>query len=285
MITKDERKSLKIRYSGRSSDWISPSFDYGCFLKCRYCYMRRHKPEGISFATNIDKILFVIDKHVNNLDTKLPNQTHSKYWTYDIGCNTDISLNLKHQDYFKIFDYFKYSTKAFGTFATKYVNEELLNYNPNHKIRIRFSLLPQILSYIVEPNTSLIEDRIKAVNSFYEAGYDVHLNFSPVIITEDSKKLYTELFQMCDSLIDNSIKDTVLAEVIFLTHNEKLHNHNISCDIDDSLLWTPDIQENKISQYGGDNVRYKRAYKKIAIERFKKLHDSIIPWNKIRYIF
>ena len=31
------RKSMKIRPSGRSSDFISPSFGYGCLLNCSYC--------------------------------------------------------------------------------------------------------------------------------------------------------------------------------------------------------------------------------------------------------
>lgn len=45
------------------------------------------------------------------------------------------------------------------------------------------------------------------------------------------------------------------------------------------------MQEKKISQYGGDNLRYKHTLKAHYIEEFKKLHQEIIPWNTIRYIF
>ena len=50
-------------------------------------------------------------------------------------------------------------------------------------------------------------------------------------------------------------------------------------------LWVPDKQEVKISQYGGENVRYKLGLKSEYIRQFKQLHKSITPWNTIRYIF
>ena len=50
-------------------------------------------------------------------------------------------------------------------------------------------------------------------------------------------------------------------------------------------LWVPGKQEAKISQYGGENVRYKLGLKSEYIEQFKELHNSNVPWNKIRYIF
>ena len=40
-----------------------------------------------------------------------------------------------------------------------------------------------------------------------------------------------------------------------------------------------------ISQYGGKNIRYKHNLKSDFIDSFVKLHDEIIPWNIIRYIF
>lgn len=168
MITKDIRKSLKIRYSGRSSDYISPSFGFGCLYKCAYCYMRRHKPEGLSIAINTDDLLNAIDSHRLKLPTKkISNQTSYKYWTYDISCNEDFALHTKYHEWMYIFNYFRVEApNALGTFATKYVNKELLNYNPEGKIRIRFSMMPQKLSDILEPNTSKIIDRVEAINDY-----------------------------------------------------------------------------------------------------------------------
>ena len=107
MIKKVERKSMKIRESGRSSDFISPSFGFGCLYSCAYCYMRRHTPTGLSIATNTDTILQAVESHVSVLPPKQPNQTHPIYWTYDIGCNEDFALHSKHHEWEKIFDYFK----------------------------------------------------------------------------------------------------------------------------------------------------------------------------------
>ena len=285
MITKDKRKSLVIRYSGRSSDFITPSFGFGCLYKCKYCTMRRHKPNGLSVATNTEDLIKAIDNHVNGLGDKRPNQTHESFWTYDISCNEDFALHAKFHEWKKIFDYFKNNPKAMATMATKYVNPDLCTYNPEGKVRIRFSLMPQYMSDIMEPNTSKIIDRIKAINAFIDAGYDVHVNFSPVILYKDWLKDYKELFQMLNDYVD--YKDVVKAEVIFLTHNEKLHNLNVKEQFEgERFLWVPKLQEEKVSRMSkAKNLRYERHKKAKFIKQFKKLHSEIIPWNTIRYIF
>jgi spore photoproduct lyase len=88
--------------------------------------------------------------------------------------------------------------------------------------------MPQKYADILEPKTTKIIDRIKAINTFIEAGYDVHINFSPVIIEEDWLYQYRLLFEGVDALVDIKYKDRVKAEVIFLTHNEKKHVDNLS---------------------------------------------------------
>ena len=171
-----------------------------------------------------------------------------------------------------------------GSFATKYVNPNLIDYDPQGKIRIRFSLMPQSISNKLETNTSKIIDRIKAIDAFIDAGYDVHINFSPVIVYENWLEDYEYLFQMVNDYVD--YKDIVKSEVIFLTHNKNKHQYNLINNIKgEDLLWTPDIQESKTSQYGGDNIRYKHNIKYDYINEWTKLHDDIIPWNTIRYIF
>lgn len=280
------RKSMLIRESGRSTDFISPSFGHGCLFDCTYCYMKRHKPEGLDIAKNTNQILTEINNHSWFATVDKPNQTHEKYVTYDISCNEDFALHLKYHKWQYIFDFFKQSNVAMGSFATKYVNKELLTYNPEKKIRIRFSLMPQKYADLLEPNTTKIIDRIKAINDFIEAGYDVHINFSPVIVTDDWLEQYRMLFEGVDALVDRKYKDQVKAEVIFLTHNRDKHIHNLqTAKPGEELLWNPDIQEDKTSEYGGLNLRYKHDLKSQYIDQFTKLHDEIISWNKIRYIF
>jgi len=281
-----ERKSMLIRESGRSTDFISPSFGHGCLFNCTYCYMKRHKPEGLDVATNTGDILTAISNHAWFAVVDKPNQTHPEYVTYDISCNEDFALHLKYHKWERIFEFFVDHPRAMGSFATKYVNSDLLKYDPKQKIRIRFSLMPQKYADLLEPNTTKIIDRIRAINDFIEAGYDVHINFSPVIVTEDWLIQYRMLFEGVDAIVDRKYKNQVKAEVIFLTHNHNKHQYNISNHlVGEELLWNPLIQEDKTSQYGGLNIRYKHNLKSQYISEFTQLHDEIIPWNHIRYIF
>ena len=78
------RKTFIIRDSGRSSDFITPSFGHGCEYKCTYCYMRRNVPTGLTVAKNTNQIIDSIASHLWLLDwPEKPNQTHDKYYTYD----------------------------------------------------------------------------------------------------------------------------------------------------------------------------------------------------------
>ena len=284
MVKNVTRKTFTIRESGRSSDYITPSFGYGCLFNCSYCYMKIHLPDGLTIAKNANEILSAVNNHVMFAEVEKPNQTHEEYITYDISCNEDFALHHKYHNWEMIFEFFKNHPKAMATFATKTIPVEFLKYNPEGKVRIRFSLMPQNIADRLEPNTAKIIDRIKAVNAFIESGYDVHLNFSPVVYYDKWLQDYEELFSMCDDYID--YKDQVKAEVIFLTHNEKKHYDNLRNNLPgEDLLWRPAIQEFKISQYGGKNIRYALEHKAEWINEWRALHDRVIPWNSIRYIF
>lgn len=149
--------------------------------------------------------------------------------------------------------------------------------------------MPEVWRQVLEPNTSSIQDRLAAVRLFLEAGYEVHLNFSPVIVHDNWLNEYNELFRAIHLHANFSawIKDiSVKAEVIFLTHNEQKHLYNLQHKLPgEDLLWVPKIQEAKTSQYGGENIRYEHNRKADYIKQFVELHDEIIPWNTIRYIF
>lgn len=52
------RKTFKIRESGRSSDYISPSFGFGCLLECSYCVTSDTlitTPSGLKMAGEIQE--------------------------------------------------------------------------------------------------------------------------------------------------------------------------------------------------------------------------------------
>ena len=140
-VKKVKRKTFKIRPSGRSTDFISPSFGYGCLYNCSYCYMKRHKSKGLSVATNTEDILTEINSHAAFAIVDKPNQTHKKYITYDISCNEDFALHAKYHEWEKIFTFFKNHPVVMASFATKYVNPDLTTFDPQGKVRIRFILI------------------------------------------------------------------------------------------------------------------------------------------------
>jgi spore photoproduct lyase len=252
--------------------------------------MRRHLKDGVTIATNTGAILTAINNHafseVMQPTVKKPNQTDAKFITYDISCNEDYALHSKFHDWKQTFEFFRTHPVAKATLATKYIPKRFLSFNPEKKVRIRFSMMPQKLSSILEPGTTKILDRIKAVNTFIKAGYEIHLNFSPVIVYDGWKDDYKVLFKLVNEHIKDEYKPEVLAEVIFLTHNVGMHMFNLEAHPEtEKLLWAPSIQEAKTSEYGGRNVRYKAYLKRQYIEEFKTLHNKEIPWNKIRYIF
>ena len=203
MIKAVKRKSFEIRESGRSTDFISPSFGFGCLLDCSYCYMKRHTGNNdLSVATNTNEILTAINTHAAWLGKKKPNQTDAKYWTYDISCNEDFALHSKYHQWIHIFNYFKRHDKIKASFATKVIPLDCLRYDPEKKVRIRFSLMPQKISSLLEPNTPDIIDRIKAIDAFIDAGYEVHINFSPIVVYQGWLDDYRDLFDMISDYVD-----------------------------------------------------------------------------------
>jgi len=246
--------------------------------------MKRHLPDGLTISKNVNQILTEISNHAYFATVEKPNQTDPDYVTYDISCNEDFALHAKYHDWKKIFGFFKDHPVAKATLATKTVPEVFLEFDPERKVRIRFSLMPQRLSSVLEPNTASISYRLRAIERFIDAGYDVHVNYSPVVYYKGWEEDYAELFHLVDENVKS--KEMVKAEVIFLTHNASKHWYNLQNNIPgEHLLWVPDLQEKKSSQYGGDNVRYARGLKSNLIAQFKDIHGSIIPWNTIRYIF
>jgi spore photoproduct lyase family protein len=284
------KQSLQCRPNCRSSDFVAPSHANGCAMACSYCYVARRKgfANPITTFVNIERILAYLKRHAARQgDKPEPNQVDPNFWVYEIGENSDCSVDAAICDNVKdIIVLFRDLPNAKATFATKRVNRSLLDYDPQGKTRIRFSLMPEATAQIVDIRTSPISERIAAINEFVEAGYEVHLNFSPVIYTEHWQSDYEQLFEQLDDTLSPQAKQQLQAEVIFLTHNDKLHEVNMSWHPQgEALLWQPDLQETKYSQTGGKNVRYKRGFKGQLVDAFTALLQNRLPYCPIRYAF
>ena len=75
-----------------------------------------------------------------------------------------------------------------------------------------------------------------------------------------------------------AVKEQLAAEIIFLTHNDKLHHTNLGWHPKgEEYLWTPDLREHKYSQTGGRNLRYKRGFKAELVDSFCTLLTQTLP--------
>jgi spore photoproduct lyase len=285
------KKDVSCRPFYRSCDFIAPSQSNGCAMACSYCYVARRKGNAnpITAFVNIEEIVGSIERHAAKQGMKLEKtQADSELWVYELGTNSDLSVDAAVSGNVReLVALFRTLPNAKATFATKFVNRELLGYDPQGKTRIRFSLMPPETSKLVDVRTSRIEDRILAINDFVEAGYEANVNFGPVILKDGWRRDYAALFSMLDDTLSEKAKRQLAAEIIFLTHSEELHEVNLRWHPKgEEILWRPDLQEHKVSQASGDRVlRYKKDLKRPLVAELKALLAERMPYCRVRYAF
>lgn len=277
-MIKKKLATIKTKDNGRSSDAISPSFIYGCLGGCykSYCYVNRYNPDKVFVYENVVDIM----KSIINWGSKKPwpkksNQVHDTYYLIDIGCNCDVPLMWKYQPWGKIIDYLNSHDKLGVTFATKYPSRLTHRPKGNKLPRVRISLMPQNISTILEPNTESIRSRIDQFERLYNLGWEVHVNFSPVVVYDNWLEDYKELMSKMDLLIPKHIQKQIKSEIIFLTYS----------DLQEDLA-TPEqlkLLKSPLQEFKRDHVlRYNWKDKPKFINQFK----SILPsWLEVRYCF
>ncbi|MFF3286979.1 spore photoproduct lyase family protein [Streptomyces sp. NPDC003023] len=285
-----EKKTLTVRPNGRSADWIAPGAANGCAMACAYCYVPRRKgyANPITVFTNIDRIVARLGRHVAEQGPKgEANQCDPSAWVYDIGENNDCSVDaLISENTADLVHAFARWPTAKASFATKFVNPDLLLLEPRGRTRIRFSLMPPDDSRLLDIRTSPVEHRIAAAADFLEAGYEVHFNLSPVVIRPGWEQAWAELLRHMDDVLPAEVKKQAAAEVIMLTHNRDLHDVNMEWHPRaEDAIWRPELQQAKRSENGSLNVRYRNAPKAAAVESVRRLVGTHAPWLTIRYAF
>ncbi|WP_182085913.1 spore photoproduct lyase family protein [Aureimonas sp. ME7] len=284
------KKGMTMRPNGRSADFIAPSSSNGCAMACSYCYVPRRKgyANPVSVFVNIDDITRALHRHAVKLGPKPePNSVDPVDWVYDLGENGDLSVDATVSDNVRdLVAALRTIPGAKGSFATKFVNTDLLAYDPQGRTRIRFSLMPAAMAKTVDIRTSPMESRIQAINDFVAAGYEVHANFSPVIVHEGWEAEWRELFQQVADTLSPAAKAQLKCEVIMLTHNAGLHEVNMAWHPKgEAQLWRPDIQEEKVSQGGMVNLRYRTPWKRQWLNRLLGWMGETLPYCEVRYAF
>ena len=284
------KKSLTARPNGRSADFIAPSTANGCAMACAYCYVPRRKgySNPITVFANIDKITGYVQRHVGRQGVKpAPNECDPVAWVYDIGENSDCSLDARISDNVRdLVETFRWMPTAKASFATKYVNRDLLSWDPAGRTRVRFSLMPPRDAKLLDIRTTPVAERIAAIDDFVAAGYEVHVNLSPVVVRDGWLDDWATLLDALGEGTGSAAKAQLAAEIIFLTHNEGLHQVNLGWHPKaEEVLWRPDLQERKRSQSGQWNVRYRVGEKGRHVAALTDLVEARAPYLRIRYAF
>ncbi len=154
----------------------------------------------ITVFTNIEQITGYLRRHVARQGPKTePDQCDPDAWVYDLGENSDCSVDAMVSD--NVADLvatFAELPTAKASFATKYVNRQLLDLDPRGRTRIRFSVMPEDDALVLYIRTSRVAERIAAVDDFVEAGYEVHLNLSPVVLRKGWEADWAHLLRRLD---------------------------------------------------------------------------------------
>ena len=285
------KKGLGIRSFYRSADFIAPSQANGCAMACSYCYVGRRKgyANPITLFVNVEEIMGAVERHATGQGFKFePSQADDDLWVYELGTNSDLSVDAAvSENVADLVGLFRELPNAKATFATKFVNRDLLGYDPQRKTRLRFSLMPPGTSRLVDVRTSPVWRRIAAIDDFVEAGYEVNVNFGPVIFKDNWLEDYAMLFGMLDASLSPASKAQLAAEVIFLTHTQEMHEVNLGWHPEgEKVLWRPDLQEHKTSQASGERVlRYERNLKRGLVREFRTLLAEKMPYCRVRYAF
>lgn len=276
MIKIQKTKTLDTKDNDNSANCIAPNVIYGCLGSCKsYCYMARYNDDRVFVNTNVDDIFnSVVDWEKGY--TKQPDQQDPVYTMVDIACNSDLVLMQKHMpepllNYLKRYDD---HPKLNTTMATKYPSLLTLDVNHfNKKPRVRVSLMPQIYSNVLEPNMQPITSRINDINRLKNLGWEVHINYSPLIFHENWKEEYNNLFAQVKEIAGEN-----KCEVIALTNHERQMNKA-----------TPEAKEimkysNEVKNKSGV-MRYPIKHKNRLINEFKEIYTQYFNINTIRYIF
>ncbi|MGW6207047.1 spore photoproduct lyase family protein [Streptomyces sp. NPDC055089] len=284
------KRTLETRPNGRSADWIAPGASNGCAMACAYCYVPRRKgyANPITLFTNIEAIVAHIRRHVRAQGPKKePNQCDPEAWVYDIGENGDCSVDaLVSDNTADLIAAFRGLPTAKASFATKFVNPDLLALDPQGRTRVRFSLMPPEDARLLDIRTSPVAERIAAAADFLDAGYEVHFNLSPVVLRPGWQQDWSTLLTHLDDALPTRVKRQAAAEIIMLTHNESLHKVNLGWHPRaEEVLWQPAAQETKRSQNGAINVRYSLEIKRQSLTRIQQLLSTHAPWLRVRYAF
>lgn len=268
------RKTHKYIENHKVSDYLVPYTSSGCTAMCLYCYLVCHynKCAYLRLFVNREEML---DKIIHTA------RKSEKELTFEIGSNSDLILeNTITNNLVWTIRNFASEPKGYLTFPTKFdMVKPLLSLTHNQKIIIRMSVNPSEIIQKIELGTSPLANRIKAVNQLVDAGYKVGLIIAPVILIDDWKKLYQNLFIQLENSLSREAKKRIFFEVIFMTYSYIHRAINEEAFPKAPSLYQPE----KMKHRGLGKYTYKEEYRKEGEAYLRNLIQTYFPKSKIIY--
>lgn len=294
--------------NGNSTDFLpNIMMTQGCGFGCTYCYTERHYQNNYpKLYGDVFNIVHMMKDCMDNLGfwrskmRKVAHKDfechrdpkHGDFVTFDLGCDSDCVLDNQmtaHAGYsghiIDIMNQASLIPRCMTSFATKSAAvQPFIDYvhRPEHH-RIRLSLMPEDHRKTLEINTASIEARLDAVNKLVDAGFEVHINLSPIVVTENFIPEYAELLKLIDRTLTIDAQHQLAYEIIFLTHSTKLFEpvetyapkaHNMM--VNGALPLVP--KPNKANV-----LSYSTEHKKSLKRGIKLLIEQHTPYARIRY--
>ncbi|MCX8129274.1 MAG: spore photoproduct lyase [Clostridia bacterium] len=281
------KKTLVIATKkGLSLDVCKPSADFefslvtNCPGNCEYCYLQTtqaYKPYLRTYV-NLEDIFSTIKRHIAKNNDNLT--------TFEVASAGD-PLALEHitGSLTKTIEFFGKLDNARLRVVTKFSNvDPLLGISHNNHTRFRVSINSRYVIKNFEHNTADFDERIEAASKISSAGYPVGFIVAPIMVYENWKEEYKELFDRLKQSIDmDGSPEQVTFELIqhrFTPIAKKFileRFPNTRLDMDETaraLKW-------------GKFGRYKYVYKKETAAEIKEYISSLItarfPDARIEY--
>ncbi|WP_167957590.1 SPL family radical SAM protein [Anaerosporobacter faecicola] len=208
------RKTHKYVENHKVSDYLVPYTSSGCTAMCLYCYLvcNYNKCSYLRLFVNREQMM---ERLIRNSNKSL------KELTYEIGSNSDLVLeNTITNNLPWTIENFLKSKKGRITFPSKFsMVDPLLPLDHQGRVIFRMSVNPESIIRDVEIGTSSLTNRIEALNKMAEAGYHVGILVAPVILVDNWKLLYSELFDRLEAELSEKMKKQMFIEVIFMTYS------------------------------------------------------------------
>jgi len=137
-----------------------------------------------------------------------PDQVDPHAWVHDTGENGDCSVDaLDSENVLDPVTTFRGLPTAKASFATRSVDRDPLGCHPQGRTRIRFSSMPENDSTLVDIRTSTLSERTAAAEDSVGAGYEVHLDFSPVVLRDGRPSDWAELLRRLDDELPRAFEE------------------------------------------------------------------------------